>query len=235
MFLHQSTEKTIEHALAPATITKSQGQYISSRVQKHLLPMLGVVSTFPIWMRHVPFHFGGLGIHQPYHERGRQQLEALLLYQRERSQTSMLMEDSIEQLQLQVGCCGTFWTKPYAKWGKLAPRCWVSSLWEYVYENEITLRVDGLTSLTGQRIHDRCLMSIAMEIYGSRNVLCRINRVRIYLEVYWLSDIATGDGERVEECCVEGSKVRARRSKYTWMKEQPSFSDKVQWVEFVQH
>ena len=75
-FLHQSMEKTIDNELAPTTITKIQAQYISSGVQKHMLPMPGVFPTFPIRMRHVPFNFGGLGIHHPYHERGRQQLEA---------------------------------------------------------------------------------------------------------------------------------------------------------------
>ena len=74
-----------------------------------------------------------------------------------------------------------------------------------------------------------------MEIYGSGETLCRINWVPIYLEVYWISNLATGDIKKVERCYVEGTKIGAKRSKYIWRKEQPEMSDKVSWAEFIQY
>ena len=73
-----------------------------------------------------------------------------------------------------------------------------------------------------------------MITYGRDKALCKINWLCIYLEVYWLSDLATGGGKRVETCYVEGTKNGARRSKYTWRKEQPEMLDKISWVEFIQ-
>ena len=126
--LQQSLEKSVEHALGTTMISLTEGKTILHGIYRHMLPALGVVRTFPLAMRHVPFHFGGLGIHHPYHERGRQQLELLLQHQGEASQTSRLIEDSIEQVQLQVGSEVEFWAKPYSTWGVLVALCWIEVL-----------------------------------------------------------------------------------------------------------
>ena len=66
-----------------------------------------------------------------------------------------------------------------------------------------------------------------MKIYRGGETLCEINWVHIYLEVYWLSDLATGNGNQVEACYVEGTRIGARTSKYTWKKEKPTMSEKI--------
>ena len=99
MLLQQSLEKSTEHALAPTTINEAKGRELVLGVQWHLLPMMGVVGIFPLQMRHAPFHFRGLCVHHPYHERGRQQIETLLQFYGEKSHTSRILEDSVDSRQ----------------------------------------------------------------------------------------------------------------------------------------
>ena len=66
--LQQSLEKSIKHALGTTTISIAEGETILRGLFRHMIPALGVVRTFPLAMRHVPFHLGGLRIHHPYHE-----------------------------------------------------------------------------------------------------------------------------------------------------------------------
>ena len=211
-----SLEKTIEHALGTKMISEKQGERIVRQMQTKLLPILGVVPTFPLNMRWVPFTFSGLGIHHPYHERGRQQLEALLQYQGEASQTSRLLEDTLEQAQLQVGCEGEFWIKPFKIWGRMLTRCWIRELWEFTDRHRIKIRRAALGQARKQCVGDRSLNELAAEYYDCYDKRMRINCVQIHLGVYRLSDIVTSDGVKVEPYYLKGCKDPYWRSGYVW-------------------
>ena len=55
-----------------------------------------------------------------------------------------------------------------------------------------------------------------------------INKVRGYLEVFTLSDIATGDGTKIRASFSLGLKSDTR-SKWDWHKERPSALDISRW------
>jgi len=59
--------------------------------------------------------------------------------------------------------------------------------------------------------------------------------VGIHLEVHWLLDVATGDGESVERCYTKGEDIGSRKFRYAWRREQPVISKKTMWAEFIQH
>ena len=76
-------------------------------------------------------------------------------------------------------------------------------------------------------------MELAAGICSGPAELCRINKVRVHLEVYWVSDIATSNGLRVEKAYLEERRDNSRRSSYVWRTEHPTHSDVVAWVKFV--
>ena len=74
---------------------------------------------------------------------------------------------------------------------------WIRELWEFTDRHRITIRRADPGLVKRQHLEDRSLNKLAAEHYEDVNKRVRINRVRTYLGVYWLSDITTSDGCQV--------------------------------------
>ena len=59
-------------------------------------------------------------------------------------------------------------------------------------------------------------------------MMSSINRVRGYLEVFTLADIATGDGAKIRQCFIQGTKSDTT-SLWEWHEERPSALDFTNW------
>ena len=59
-------------------------------------------------------------------------------------------------------------------------------------------------------------------------MMTSINRVRGYLEVFTLADIATGDGTKIRQCFIQGTKCDTT-SLWEWHEERPSALDFTNW------
>ena len=65
---------------------------------------------------------------------------------------------------------------------------------------------------------------VIMPHYETKQIECSLNRVRCYLEVLTVADIATGDGSSICLHFLLGKKSN-QPSKYTWPVEHPDIAD----------
>jgi hypothetical protein len=70
-------------------------------------------------------------------------------------------------------------------------------LWEKVDKFGITIET-AKESLAFPRGGDKFLMLVLMERGYSRETVRRLNRVRIYMQVLFLSDVLTASGNRID-------------------------------------
>ena len=73
-----------------------------------------------------------------------------------------------------------------------------------------------------QHVGDRSLNKLVAEYHDCYDKRIRINCVQTYLGVYWLSDIVTSNGIKVEPYYLKECKDPYWRSRYVWRrKKQP--------------
>ena len=75
------------------------------------------------------------------------------------------------------------------------------------------------------RTNDRTLIDIFSQYYDiATPVMTSIIRVRVYLEVFTLADIVTGDDTKIRFCFSSGAK-NDTKSMWDWHEEIPSTQD----------
>ena len=75
------------------------------------------------------------------------------------------------------------------------PASWISTTWQYLTDLKATVTCATM-QLLPQRLHDIPLMEEACKHYSGITLL-RINAVRLFLQVFYLSDITTSDGKLI--------------------------------------
>ena len=89
------------------------------------------------------------------------------------------------------------------------PSC-IQFLWERNTKWGIQIKVEGAWNQANGRVHDEFLMDRIVEKVKTPHILARINDVRLFLKVSWLSDIATDDGRNIQEWAMFGPPLQVR-------------------------
>jgi hypothetical protein len=116
----------------------------------------------------------------------------------------------------------------YTKWGALAPLSWVQMLWKSLHYFDITLYMSYPTT---PRKHDQVIMEIIFSHDLDATTIQDLNRCRGLLEALFLSDITTADGKYLEHFVFDPG-GRAKCSRYTFPREQPTRQDWDSWINF---
>ena len=130
----------------------------------------------------------------------------------------------IEQHQLAIGCMDNIFMMNYERYKHLTENTWITNTWKFVSEYGIQLKCDDNISLAFPRKNDRTIMSEIMKLECmSIKEEIAFNKVRCYLQVLTISDIATGCGTKMQQNILEGKK--SMDSRYEWHEEQPTKKD----------
>jgi len=122
----------LRYPLAVTSFTESQALSITCRLYQTLLPRLGVNRHYPLVLRHIPAKFYGLGLPQPYWEQGLAALKLFLEFGNTSRPESVLIQMSLELLQLEVGTGQLIFDADFSQWSLLATQCWLKSIWAFV-------------------------------------------------------------------------------------------------------
>ena len=77
-------------------------------------------------------------------------------------------------------------------------------------------------------------MLVFWERGHSRDTLCRLNRVRLHLQIIFLSDILSASGRMIDPSVLERRPHGVKRSTMRWPREEPTDSDFDLWREAVE-
>jgi hypothetical protein len=161
---------------------------------------MGIASSAP---RKVVFgtkQYGGLGLTHLATLQGNRRLHYMLGHLRCGDTTGELMQMLLEYMQLECGCRGNPLQQDYKNYeGMLLNKNWITKVWGHLSTYKATVETNGLWEPKENRksylaIMERLVASGRL----SGNELQQINYCIIYLQVFFMSDIANVKGTEVE-------------------------------------
>jgi len=196
-----------------------------------ILPYCGVVRTVTTEARMIDSGFYGIGLPHPGVEALVASSNKLLMHYGCKSSVGLLLKTSLEFLMLEVGFGFQPLKLDYARYGALATHSWIKMLWEKLSMFGIVTEIQDMERDFPRR-GDKFLNQVFEDLGFSWSERVRLNRVRVYLQVLFLSDVTTASGARIE---VEKMHPRPHDHKWStysrWPKEQPTLSDFELWKE----
>jgi len=197
--LHRTIPLALGYSLPATTMTKEECRYIIAPVYKYGLSRAGIPHTIPTAIRYGPYTMGGLGLTDPYVQMGVRKLESFITNTWQKTPTGTLMEIAIDDLMLEIGMQSPFTSLRLLKKGLeyITTISWIRSMCTFMLEHDILVEMDDIR-FKPQRLNDTTIMEKAITMTGHIPTLKSINKVRMKLNVLWLSDIITADGQKID-------------------------------------
>ena len=139
---------------------------------------------------------------------------------------------SLEALQLKIGCVGSPFAKNYDELHILATACWTKSLWERLHYYKFRIHLN-YPLLPLPRTCDALVVRFFWDEGYRGKQLQVLNRCRLALKLFFLSDIATACGRFINITLVLQPAPQDKSvSSFVFPNERPSQSDWRLWLEF---
>jgi len=214
--------------LPVSSFTFKECTYIQAPALMATLPKLKINWNTARAIVHGPANYGGLTLKHLYCEQANGQLRLLLGHLRNRDHTGELIIIAISYKQILVGSTKPFWNLPYSKYSKWIEDCWLKSVWEFINRVGISIEARRAWTPSVPRENDSTLMTIFIESgYGSYE-LAQLNRCRLYLQVFFISDIASANGRVID--AGYRTKVGNATRLSTWIWPQQGEPDRSAWL-----
>ena len=208
--------KTIMFILPSCSFSRKQCKTIEVLLYKELLPKMGVSSKMPLPYRFAPFQFQGMNLMQVFVHIMIEKLKVFLYHADQHTQLGITFKASLEAIQIEVGSSTQFLSLMYSKYGFLTPFSWLSTLWDSISQYGISL-TSGTWALKPPRENDFALMDriISCQLF-TKAEMADINRCRLYLRVFFFSDIVSGNGLYIIPEIVRGERFTQWVSRWKW-------------------
>ena len=124
-----------------------------------------------------------------------------------------------------------YFSLPFQDYGHLTPYSWLQQLWGAVSKYGIAMYKPN-SSMKVPRKHDFALMDrvIQSKIFN-RDEIMSINRCRLFLQVFYLSDIVTCNGEKILPEALNGKFLLHPQSRWKWPRQpRPPKKDWKMWT-----
>jgi hypothetical protein len=190
--------------------------------------LCGVVWSTPVGSRSVDAGFFGVGLSHLGVEALIAMSNKLLIHYGYDTATGRFMWISFNLFYLELGLSFQPMQESFAKYSHQVTHSWVKMLWEKISLFEIQA-VFADCPLQLPQEGNQFLMQVLIQAGYTGETLLRLNRVRISLQVLFLSDVLTASGRKV---CID---ILSRRPKgkawstMRWPREQPTASDMLLW------
>ena len=162
-----------------------------------LIPLGGVIRSAPAPLRQLDRGFFGVGCPHPAVECLVGQVNALLAHFGTNSTLGVQLQTSYNCMVLELGLSPQIFKLDYSKYGHLVTDCWLKMIWEKVSEYGLTVEVDASAFAT-VRERDQWLMNAVLQLGLTVKELELFNKVRLYLQVLFLSDILAANGKTLQ-------------------------------------
>jgi hypothetical protein len=181
-----------------------------------ILPKMGIARTAPRAVVFGTAQYGGMGLTHLSALQVHTRLQYLLGHLCCGNATGRLMKMLLEYTQLECGCRGNSLAKDYNNYSALLIKAnWITEVWENLQSCKSKVEIDVLWQPTENRERDILIMeSLIASGRFTNKYLKEINYCRIYLQVFYLSDITNIKGNKIAAWAERGHKQSGRQS--TW-------------------
>ncbi len=189
-----------------------------------LVPLGGVARTAKEEMRQLERVFFGAGCPHLGMEVLIQQSNKLLMHYGCQSSLGLKMQLSMELLIIKLGMSSQPFQVSHKMHGHLVTHSWLRSLWEKTWMFGIRVEVNNVP-IKFSREGDRWLMAEFVEMGFNASYLKRLNRVRLFQKVVFVSDVLAASGTSLDKKYLCPRPDKAKWSKYPFPREQPPTGD----------
>jgi hypothetical protein len=165
--------------------------------------------------------YGGLGLDHLAAVQGFAQLQYLIGSLRTQDTTGDLYQMLLEYTQPECGTDTPILEAEFTRYGPtILTKNWITECWRYLSLCKSTVEITGLWAPTKSRQGDIALMDdfIKQDITDAQ--MKDVNRCRIYLQVFNISDITDLSGKTIEDWAKRGKRQSNRTSKWNWPVQQ---------------
>ena len=205
------------------TLDKPSLNRIQQKSVAAILQKLGVNRNFPRKVAFGPKELGGMALFNKSMDQGVKQISHFINHCFAQDPVSNLLLIELQQLQLESGS-GLHLLENPTEWIPYLTASWITSMWDFMAENNIQLKVVQARLVPLCRAGDRYLMDDfwQLQMFDDKD-LYDINWVWTYLQVTTLLDIVEGDGCSVAKEAFKVKQFMDRRLPLRWS-QQPQVS-----------
>jgi hypothetical protein len=215
---------TLCYPLNSSNLTKEQCQQIMAPVINYALPAMGVCRNFPRDLVFSSTKYCGIGIKHIHTLQEISRIKDILHHTYMQTTTGKLYRTSFEYLILQLGMGTDLRSIDYDKYNLLASSGLCKSTWKFLFEHNITLHHDII--VPKNTVSDIPLMTELCRLNPSPIELEEINQCRLYLQAFYISDIASASGQRLAPHAWEGRRNDlGNNSLCQWPLEMPNLEE----------
>ena len=198
-----------------------------------LLPLGGVIRSAPAGMRQTSKGFYGIGCPHVGVECCVAQTNKLLMHYGCPSNLGFFMKISVNFFILELGISLQPFQESFSKYGSWVTHCWIKTLWEKCGEFGVTVQLNDI-EISLPREGDKWIMGefVRSSCY-SKNELERLNKVRIHMQVLFISDILGASGKVLDRQYYNRRLPSEKWSKLDFPKEKPPNKDIRLWCSAI--
>ena len=230
--LNTTIIKSLEYPLAATTFTDDELTSIIAPALQSGLPSSGICRSFPRAILYGSLSAQGLGLHNLYHTQNIRHIKDIVDQTWKNTPSAKLLRANMELLRLDAGIAGHLFTQNIPIPWVTTKNTIVYNTLEFCQQHRITFEEPGAT-LQLKREGDALLMEGFIAAGATIPDLCSLNRCRLYMRVTTISDISTGDGERLSTKAYNREPIGLRDT-YAWPTQgKPPPTDWTIWNHYV--
>ena len=193
-----------------------------------LIPLGGVIRSAPKELRQVSTGFYGIGCPNVAVECCVAQMNKLLMHYGCPSSIGKFMKMSLNFMVLEMGISTQPLQESYSKYGSWVTLCWLKTVWEKCQLYGVVVEFSDVEA-EPPRDGDQWLMRLFIRLGYTKVELEQLNRVRIFFQVLYLSDILCAEGKFLDRKYLIRRKAEEKWSKYNFPREKPRNKDIRLW------
>ena len=186
----------IIYRLAAMMLTFEQCDKINRLSNAVILNAYGIQQHFPRSILESGHQYDGLNTIHFYDLHGIEKLKFFKYHTTRHDHTGKLIIISMQLTQLELGKATLFLNLNYDTNHQFTTTTWITHLWQYLSNRQLTVDMSIKSSLSLQRTNDAFLMDILASAFCHDDLLV-INKIRIHLHLLFLSDVVDSDGKHL--------------------------------------
>ncbi len=214
----------VGYGLCSSTVTLQELDRALHRQYYQILPLGRIVRTTPVGSRTVDT--GLFGVELPH--LGVEALIAmsnkLLMHYGCQAATGRFMQVSYSLLFVELGLLFSPFQEPYTQFEHLATHSWMKMLWEKLSRFKVRAVVANFNT-TFPCESNEFIMQVLIRRGYSNDMLHDLNRVRVYQQLLFMSDILTASGNKINPEILSRCPPGEAWSNMTWPNKHPTDSD----------
>jgi hypothetical protein len=207
------------HTTRPPQHCPSKSVMICKKhVVNAILRKMGITSNPPRAVVSVKARYGGIGLDHLTSVQSHGQLQHLLGHLQCQYTTGQLIHMTMKFTQMECSCMGNVLEQSYKQYvGAIIDEYWITAIWAHLERCEATVKVTGLWKPTHGREKDSAIMEkITASGRFKPAEIREINICRLYLQVFFTSDIADNSDKHLEPLVPKGQIQSTRNSIWEW-------------------